>query len=213
MQFDDDITMELGEDEKSKPEEKQSNEDDQLLKNAATTGTALMLINSHRALFIVLAVACVLPTVTTLWTQNPLANEAVSLLNSNNVAAGDDCNYLKHSVVSWVTGMAIEHVESFANDHDTTYLLWAELMPVRCSDWQDDGVITTCEVFPDMHTCSVWDEMRPESAEAATRDHFSRYLDVRPGEVLEVVSKFQDPNGTTYYVRAFFNESSTVAYT
>ena len=169
-----------------------------------------------------LSIVTIFPVISNLWTENTVAPLTVDLLQATNIAATttEDCEYLERSVQSWLKAMSDVQTPYFRNDDDfhDTYVLWAQLLPVRC-DWQNgtDGVITICpenwEKAESVSVCTVWKETRPATPSGATRDWFADLLDIRPREIVDLERSHVSANGTTYSFRALFNESNTVAYT
>jgi hypothetical protein len=230
---DDDATTTF-EEEEGDPDvlTKQPTDEDQQLKNAATIGTALMLVNSQRALVILLLIVSVFPIFLSPVTRNPVTYNDVSLLQANNVAANstDDCAYLKHAVVSWL--LTVSDVDVLNNwHHDYGHELnvqWAQLLPVRCPWQRSDGVITACDenahISDDFPACGIWEATMPDDPADATPDYFAKKLNLRPGELTEYVrqevaiSDFPQDVSTDFleadefYVRAIFNQASTVSY-
>jgi hypothetical protein len=152
------------------------------------------------------------------------------LLQSNNMIANttSDCEYLRNSVIAWLLTVVNVHNSFDLRQERNPHLAvaWAQLLPVRC-DWQrPDGVITFCgassfdDRFP---ACKVWRETIPLDPEDATTQYFGRALGIRVGELTEYVDSriapavFNNSLATTqedgdyeFYVRAIFNESTTV---
>ncbi|GAX12010.1 hypothetical protein FisN_8Lh104 [Fistulifera solaris] len=207
----------------------QSKENDQQLKNAATIGTALTVLNSHRALFILLAVVAILPSITTLWKQNPLGTKSLDLLMAYNIAANstDDCEFLQHAVSSWLSSVAIVSDSYVKTGNyklvEDVYVLWAEMRPVRC-DWQrNDGVITKCDLFdvkvPGIAlACDLWNSTMRDSPDGVTNNYLASQIGIRTGEALDLEKRkwgMSDFYGSIeedeFYVRSVFNESHAVA--
>jgi hypothetical protein len=172
----------------------------------------------HRSLIVILFAA-----LDTSGHQNPLASNFMDLLQANNVVAGsnstEDCDYMNVAVKSWLlTTSKVNAPFAVGGGHsDDSYVVWAQLLPVRC-DWQDsEGVITTClwgSNFPS-EICSVWNDTRPLSTEQATTSYFANKLGLRAGELVEF-DRWDPGNGpevdsNPFYVRGIFDESHTVA--
>eukprot|EP00980_Cylindrotheca_fusiformis_P021686 scaffold8529_cov137-Cylindrotheca_fusiformis.AAC.16 len=141
-----------------------SSEEDQRLKNAATIGTALMVVNSQRALVLLSAITIILPLVMYGIGTNPVATELTRLLQANNIQANtveNECDYLESVVDSWLNVAVLPQPSSFASYQEDLFVLWAQLLPKRC-DWQrNDGIITVCSEDRLLsekyrHTCDQW---------------------------------------------------------
>jgi hypothetical protein len=160
-----------------------------------------------------------------MYSQNPEGQNAIDLLQANNIVANsnstDDCDYLRLAVESWLQATVNVTANYFLNENygDETYVIWAQLLPIRC-DWQNGtgGVITKCiEDSENDYICNVWKNLG--NSENATREDFSEEMGIRAGELLELDKRdfgafFNGTNtNATFYVRAIFNESNTVAYT
>lgn len=143
----------------------------------------------------------------------------MELLLRNNVlsASTDDCAYLQQSAYSWLRGMVNSTTNPrFRNKpYDFLYVVWAQILPVRCG-WQlPNGVITVCPEGEDL--CSIWAELQAQ--DEVDRGYLAGILKVRPGELVDVQhigyanATF---NGiiaeTTFSVRAIFNESTSVSF-
>jgi hypothetical protein len=170
-----------------------NSEEDQRLRNAATIGTALMVVNSQRASILMVLVVLVLPILSAISGQNLIAMEFTQLLEDNNLASfsGDgDCDYLELAIESWLNMAIVPQPSSDTTDVEPTFVLWAQVLPVRCPFQDENGVITSCdgrlstfrESFPG--TCQIWDELAPSSPEDATADFFASTLNLRSGGVV-----------------------------
>lgn len=213
----------------------QASEEDQQLTSAAAIGTALMLVNSHRALFLLLCIVTFFPAINTLWVANTVASEQVAHLQALNVLSNstDDCDFLLNAVVNWLRSGASVHLDRFdwlSSSGHGLFLVWAQLLPVRC-DWQrPDGIITDCRVDERSPTagvhCRVWADTWPgvdentntDDVAMATPNFFADLLGLRPGglqEHDEMALALNDFNATssvsTFEVRGIFNESHTIA--
>jgi len=151
--------------EKHEETKRASSEDDERLKNAATIGTALMVVNSQRALILLTSIVLILPLLISRVKTNSISADLTRVLQANNVQALDteDCDYLKSAVDSWLSIAMVPQPESFVKSHEDTFVLWAQVLPVRC-DWQrEDGIITHCDnstLFEQGHkdVCELWDD-------------------------------------------------------
>lgn len=142
-----------------------TSEEDERLKNAATIGTALMVVNSQRALILLTSIVLILPLLVSRVKTNSISTDLTRVLQANNALAQskEDCDYLKSAVESWLSIAMVPQPESFVQAHDDTFVLWAQVLPVRC-DWQrEDGIITYCDnstLFAQGHkeVCALWDD-------------------------------------------------------
>lgn len=193
----------------------------------------LRLVRTHLTYLLCLSLflVCVFPIIYTLDVRNPVYEQVFGLLQSNNVVSNttSDCDYLRNSVTSWLLTVVNVHNRINIDEPNNPNLavLWAQVLPVRC-DWQrPDGVITFCgdEFFDDKFpACSLWKETMPTNPDDASPQYFARVLGVRPGELTEYIDRQLAPAFFNYsvanadetgvhdfYVRAIFNDSSTVA--
>ena len=239
---DDNDSLRGDRDENDNGERLASTEEDQRLKNAATIGTALMVVNSQRSL-VLLYVNCfsgvslkilknslicvfvlerasiliVLPLLGSMTQQNLVANELAELLQANNEVAQDDCSYFESAISSWINIAAVPQPETLLQNLEETYVLWAQVLPVRedCSrDFQrEDGVITFCDGGGSRqngeYPCHVWDASAPSSPEYATEEFFAEELGIRLGGILTVsVPSMKDAD---YNVTIIYNQNPTVS--
>lgn len=147
------------------------------------------------------------------------------LLQANNLISNStsDCDYLQDAVYAWLLGTASE-------DHDyallgsrkvlDVFVLWAQLLPVRC-DWQrDDGIITWCSACEGdaCSQCTFWNEtlVPPDQA---TPDYFAEVLGVRVGGILEFeldatapMSIFGQVSDQLYTVKIIVDESDSLTF-
>jgi len=100
---------------------------------------------------------------------------------------------------------------------DDVYLLWAQLLPYRCSWQRPDGVITACDV--DVQACRIWNSSIPQKASMATPDHFARLLKIREGGISEfsfnttaAASFFVGQTEAAFYVKAIYNENHAIRH-
>jgi hypothetical protein len=152
------------------------------------------------------------------------------LLQENNLVANssepDDCAYLYNAVGAWLLGTSGKEQDYSvfgARRELDAYVLWAQLMPVRC-DWQrEDGVITLCSwtCDEDEHictACSLWNRTYLPPDEA-TPERFADVLGVRVGGILEYKLEAYAPLSDqgqvvnqSYSVKVIVNESDTLTY-
>lgn len=182
-----------------------------------------------------LLIMAVFPVIYLLGDTNNAGTNLVMLLQENNIAAnttGDlDCAYLKNAVQSWLRGSSAEH-SSFdiysASRNDDVFVLWAQLLPVRCA-WQseypyreEDGVITHCrlQLLRNYEPCKVWRATSPETPEEATAEYFADTMGIRVGGIRDMeLRNYSIPaifNGSlsneTFHVRVIYDENSTLSF-
>lgn len=208
---------------------KQSAHNDEHLTNASTIGTALMVVNSHRAFMIICAIVGVLPIISTLAQNggtNTVSTSMVRQLQGTNLISNtvnnETCSFLEQSIESWMVGVwgGTPRV-----DEGDVYVLWLQVLPVRCEFQEPDGVVTAsyCDSM-DMESsgnddddtfCEVW-----RDTDATTSiDELAEKAGVRTG-VVTVSNEFETwpiifpENGTTsetvFNVTAIFNQNFTV---
>ena len=158
----------------------------------------------------------IMPLINCLTEQNHVADEMARLLQANNIAAGNDCEYFDKAVESWLK-MAIQQQPERLYQMENTYVLWAQVLPVRddCGVQADDGVITTCVgtnvTGMAYQTCDVWDTTAPASAEEASAQFFASNFDLRMGAITgHTRTSF---NNSDYSVTVIYNENPTLELT
>ena len=219
------------------PGQIKGSEEDQRLKNAATIGTALMVVNSQRALMLLAVIILVVPLLFTITGPNLVAIELVKLLQANNIEASsnEDCAYLEAAVDSFLKLAMVPQPPSLMHSEDDTFVLWAQILPKRC-DWQrEDGVITYC--VKDSHlyesdpsTCNLWNntltsldgnDFQHLSADDMSTE-FARELQLRKGGIQSVCMEGRrisecgtleraDVLSPEYNVTVFYNENPTIS--
>lgn len=163
-------------------------------------------------------IVLVLPMLGSLSEQNLVSYNMVDLLQAQNLAAPssseEDCSYLKRSVQSWLRMATTPQPASrFANVEDT-FVLWAQVLPVRCDFQREDGVITFCsdqgnaiiQEPRSSNACAVWDDNSPPTPEDATEDYFAQELSLR-SEGIRQISLQND----TYSTSVIYNYNPSVA--
>lgn len=213
--------------EQMRIESKIDTEEDKQLKSAANIGTALMLVNSHRALFLMLFIVACVPAIFASHQRNPVSYNEVQLLQANNVASNttDLCDYLENAVQAWFKSTTLPR-ENFRGSEAGLYVKWVQLLPVRC-DWQDaNGVIQYCEEgtgesqIVTNYCDALLDAALSASPEDAEPEYFAEELGLRFWGVHEISvqdtgpADFQNGMSTAAFsVRAIFNESDAIANT
>jgi hypothetical protein len=125
------------------------------LTNASNIGTALMAINSYRALAIVCLVIGLFPMLFSLTTLlvNPLADQMTRQLQAVNLVAADTsnatCAFLKRSIEAWLIAVGTH------GGSDDSYLLTLDLRPIRCGNI---GV----NAFTNAALCRTWNDTAPD---------------------------------------------------
>ena len=164
------------------------------------------------------SIVLVLPMLGSLSQQNLVSYKMVDLLQAQNLAAPssseDDCSYLKTSVQSWLRMATTPQPQTrFANVEDT-FVLWAQVLPVRCDFQREDGVITFCssqedadiQELPSSSACTVWDDNSPATPEDATEDYFAEQLSLRSEGIRQIT--LQDDG---YTASVIYNYNPSVA--
>lgn len=201
-----------------------NSEEDQRLKNAATIGTALMVVNSQRALILMVLVVIVLPLLYAVSQQNLVADRITQLLQSNNLVALSgvtDCEYMELAIESWLN-MAIVPQPPSELPRIDTFVLWAQVLPVRCPFQNETGVITSCrgrlskyrEMPENEATCNIWDTFSPANSDEANEAYFAEALRLRQGGILKKVAYPPNPSIDAlsgFNVTVVFNENPTIS--
>jgi len=199
---------------------------DKFLTNATNIGTALMLINSHRALLLVAAIVGLLPVFSTLQVNggtNTLASSMTKQLQATNlITPGSDsstCAFLEKSVLSWLAGTS-GMKRTMGKRRTQTYVMYLQLLPVRCPFQGEDGVATSyfcSEAFRSTASmaknerlddlCHVWGQTNATTSIT----QLAQLASIRTGAI-ETYSETNVNNltGTAFSVTAKFNESSTI---
>lgn len=167
-----------------------------------------------------------------MYDQNVVAPEQVALLQANNLIANttDDCDFLFNAVSAWLRSMAEVYTayRFYESTAENMFVLWAQVLPVRC-DWQlEDGIITQCGPgYETRLTCQRWQTTWPNGSDpsTATSSYFAEQLGLRIGGVTEFeeiqyssasfgFGSQSAPNQslTAFEVKAIFNEGHTIAF-
>jgi Adenylate and Guanylate cyclase catalytic domain len=190
------------------------------LKNAATIGTALMVVNSQRALILMVLVVIVLPLLNSINQQNLVAVNFTKLLEASNLEALSgiaDCEYMELAIESWLNMAVVPQPPSEIRGIEYTFVLWAQVLPVRCPFQNETGVITSCrgrlskyrEMPVNEATCDIWDTYSPSTSEQATAAYFAEALNLRQGGI---VTKIAEPSGESGNIDALDAFTVTVVY-
>jgi hypothetical protein len=146
----------------------------------------------------------------------------VLLLEENNILLAEanetTCAFLQDTIYTFLD------LTVYAQNTDgekNIFLLWAQLLPVRCDFQTIDGVITWCadDNFFDTEVCKVWG-MAPEDPSDATSEYYADALGIRVGGVTEygysqndtTLSDFTIAPNTSYTVRVLVDENTVVEY-
>lgn len=148
---------------------------------------------------------------------NTVSLEMVDILEANNLvfsnANSSSCGFLKKTVNVWLdVGSTVNILVSHYDEK--TWVLWAQLLPVRC-DWQRaDGVITVCEAGNsiDPTTCKLWNETTPDDPDDATPEYYADALGIRVGGITWY-EQTRQANNDTFSVRALVNENHVIGFT
>jgi hypothetical protein len=167
----------------------------------------------------------VFPIIYSYGRSNKTASNQVRLLQANNLASNSTsaCDYLQNAVQAWLLGTASEGNDSSLVDttrNSEAYVLWAQLLPVRC-DWQrNDGIITWCDSCEEnmCGPCDFWNNtIVPPSN--ATPGYFADVLGVRVGGIVEFDIENSAPmldrgllTNQVYSVTVIVDETDTLAF-
>jgi len=204
-------------------EKRSSTKEDKRLSKAATIGTALMVINSHRAMILVIAIVGILPLIFTLGPTgyaNTSPFELVDLLQGNNVDLRsnntDTCEQLQLTIESWLRGAF--SIDFYNNRKTDSYVLWGQLLPVRCDFQSENGVFTVCptedrkDFFPDSELLIC--EISKSAPLNNTLSFLADELHLRPGVLISVSNEIDvefDSIVETFNVTVIFNLDHSVA--
>lgn len=171
--------------------------------------------------------------------QNLVSVQLAKLLQSNNIAAQDNCDYLENAINSWLKMAAKPQPASLVSSAEDTFVLWAKLTPKRCDFQNDDGVITYeyCETEEGVglrtsckETCSVWDNMIPEEIlennifisdyndnvlsygglSGELEEYFAEELNIRVGGITREYIRGADDGHDGYDVTVLYNQNPSV---
>lgn len=167
------------------------------------------------------SILLVLPLLQSLSQQNKVSYKMVDLLQAHNLAApsgsDEDCAYLRSSVESWVH-MAAKAQPASLFEVEDTYILWAQILPVRCDFQRDDGVITFCDDQAEVSlhsatpgTCMVWDDHGPASPDDASPDYFAEQFSLRVEGIRKISQETVLRNLSRYETNVIYNDNPTVA--
>jgi len=214
-----------GEEDNSERKSESSYENDRGLKKAATIGTALMVVNSHRALLLLLIIVVVLPMISTISGVNNSAPEFVGFLQATSelVTNNSDtsCAFLQDSFESWLAAAAVVLSPATEGTYysEGAYILWAQVLPVRCNFQSDDGVISSCDKYTDVvvGACAIWNA----APSNATPNFFADLLDIPVGAISEYTKSTtltwfngsQEVTNATFSVKVLVNQNQAVMFT
>jgi len=166
------------------------------LKSAANIGTALIVVNCQRALILIILCFTMIPLIfinyRDLSTQN-----LTKMLEAQNRISTTDCEYLELAIDSWLNMAILNQLYAWP---DATYVLWAQVLPVRCPFQDETGVITSCtgkqSRFRDNNfteICDIWDQADPpnfiDGNDSAIRNYFASIANLRG----DTISAYQRP--------------------
>ncbi|VEU33814.1 unnamed protein product [Pseudo-nitzschia multistriata] len=200
--------------------------ENQRLKSAANIGTALISVNCQRVLILMILSVLVLPLFYSISHQNNVSDNMAKLLQSQNLVSTDGirrCDYLETAIDSWLN-MAIVNQPNIP-DQETTYILWAQVLPVRCPFQNENGVITSCtkngmkyrEQYPE--SCKIWDNSNPPQLihgnDQAVRNYFAKKLNIRGNGIYvrsrpEKADAFQFDALNDFNITVVFNQNPTI---
>lgn len=206
------------------------------LKNAANIDTALIVVNCYRFLVLLSLSVIILPLFFSFSHQNLVADNLTKVLQANNLVATtglSDCDYLQKAIESWLNIAIVDQPEStqtISLNETDTFVLWAQVLPVRCPFQNETGTITTCagkrQVYRADHpiSCKIWDNYSP-SAKALNlanaghyngiTNHFAVTLNVREGGIKATTApgtpeSYQFEALNAFKVTVIYNENPTI---
>eukprot|EP00594_Rhizosolenia_setigera_P021190 CAMPEP_0178980276 /NCGR_PEP_ID=MMETSP0789-20121207/26395_1 /TAXON_ID=3005 /ORGANISM="Rhizosolenia setigera, Strain CCMP 1694" /LENGTH=1092 /DNA_ID=CAMNT_0020670649 /DNA_START=112 /DNA_END=3388 /DNA_ORIENTATION=+ len=196
-----------------------SSEEEQELNNADKIGTALMVVNSHRAMIILMIMACLQPLTSgircvTIHSQDEhlksFHNTATQLQDANLYTKDDKdkCMFLQKT--SCISLFPIPQNYILPSEVQPT-ILKAVINPVRC-DFQNEreGLITSCDIYshnqhhinhvmPSMYldetVCAAYNRTSHES----DNDELAEIFDKRRGALVNVKETYLDNSTDTDY--------------
>ena len=198
---------------------------DKFLTNATNIGTALMVINSHRALMLVAAIVGLLPVFSTIQVNggtNTLASSMTKQLQATNlITPGSDantCTFLEKSVLSWLASTS--GMKQMGKLGSQTFVMYLELLPIRCPFQGEDGVVTSYFCTEDFRLkasmaknerldelCKVWGGTNSSTNVTDLAD----IAGIRTGAIDTYSEEnMNNVTGTVFSVTARFNESSSI---
>ena len=216
------------------------------LKNAANIGTALIVVNCQRALVLMTASVLILPLFFGLNHQNMVSDNLTGVLQANNLASVTgfrDCEYLQNAIESWLniaivdqpgTTSIIQPKGGIERNETYTYVLWAQVLPVRCPFQNETGTITSCtdnNNFTADHpaTCNIWNTLQPDASIIATTidndkrgaydpigNYFAQKLGLRSGGIVTrtspmIPNSYQFEALNEFKVTVVYNQNPTIA--
>jgi len=198
--------------------EKEAKFKERQLVNATSIGTALMVINSHRAMILSVIVAGVIPL---LLMVNIFVNDSgtdmVQFLQDTNLVVSEaqgnntDCLYLRDTIISWLKDFNVVPLSNSSNPF--VYVLWLQVLPIRC-DFQvsNDGIVTSdlclLDDFPLMNqnqTCHIWSNSDGNTPNSQLANRANIYV-----SSITRSSATNNVNNVTFSIKAAFNNQKTM---
>jgi class 3 adenylate cyclase len=148
----------------------EAEEKDMGLTNAANIGTALMVINSHRALIILWAIMGCLPLFTVINVNGNANLISVNMVNQlqainqivTEVGNPDGCDFLTTSIYAWATGIVAGNHANLDNNEYTPYVLYLWMEPRRCPFSLVNGNLTESDETATSVLCSLFESIDPD---------------------------------------------------
>mmetsp|Transcript_29188 Transcript_29188/g.43400 ORF Transcript_29188/g.43400 Transcript_29188/m.43400 type:complete len:148 (-) Transcript_29188:1592-2035(-) len=146
-------------------------------------------------MILVVAIVGILPLIITIsldgFSNNSLYH-LVDLPQGNNLNLKsndtDTCDQLQLTIEGWLRGtLSVQYLSDRASD---AYVLWGQLLPVRCDFQREDGVFTACpengreEFFTEaqLRLCNISGSALLEG----TVEYLAEELSLRPGVMITV---------------------------
>ena len=190
------------------------------LKSAANIGTALITVNCQRALVLMVFSIVVLPIIFAISIQNYTASNLTKLLQAENLVSTTsigDCEYLEFAIDAWLNTVLTK--PSTKEKDGNPFVLWAQVLPVRCPFQNETGVITSCTKKQSQHfqsKCEIWDDYFPPDLDDDTRtirNYYASELNLRGGGIIvdqQPTGSFQFEALDVFKVTVIYNQNPTI---
>jgi hypothetical protein len=208
------------------------------LKNAANIGTALIVVNCQRALILMTASVIILPLFFGINLQNVVSDNLSKILQANNLVSESgfrDCEYLQNAIDAWINIAIVDQpgrtsiLQPKEGTEAYTFVLWAQVLPVRCPFQNETGTITSCtdksKYFKEYNniTCNIWDTQAPPPSIVASdtdshdaiETYFAENLVLRKGGIItktspKIPNSYQFEALNEFKVTVVYNENPTI---
>lgn len=134
-------------------------------------------------------------------------NKLVPAINPN----ATECSYLSESVASWLKSGARDTTRINLQQKTDVWIIWAQLLPVRCNFSDPNGVITRCpdgwENSEIEDVCKVWDF----GTNSTTPSDFGDKFGYREGAIDTVILK-ETIDGEDFSVTVMVNYTNSIGF-